>query len=79
MDTGVAQELQEWSENVADAETRVVLARGARRIAELEAALRNVVRDVNEYERVNNLAPNPGRSECWDSVAAAKAVLQKPQ
>jgi len=38
-------------------------------------ALRAVVRDINEYEHANNLAPNPGRAECWDSVAHAKAVL----
>jgi hypothetical protein len=47
------------------------------RIAELEDALRRVVRDVNDYEEANKLSPNPGRSECWDSVAHAKAVLQK--
>ncbi len=45
------------------------------RIAELEDALRRVVRDVNDYEEANKLSPNPGRSECWDSVAHAKAVL----
>jgi hypothetical protein len=49
----------------------------AKRIDELEAALRAIVRDVNDYERVNNLSPNPGRTECWDSVAHAKAVLGK--
>ena len=47
-----------------------------KRIAELEAALRAVVRDVNDYERTNNLSPNPGRTECWDSVARAKALLK---
>jgi len=46
-----------------------------KRIETLEDALRRVVADVNEYERVNNLAPNHGRTECWDSVAHAKAVL----
>jgi hypothetical protein len=47
------------------------------RIADLEDALRRVVRDVNDYEETNKLSPNPGRTECWDSVAHAKAVLQK--
>jgi hypothetical protein len=47
----------------------------AARIAELEDALRRVVHDVNDYEKTNNLSPNPGRAECWDSVAHAKAVL----
>lgn len=45
------------------------------RAAKLEDALRRVVRDVNDYEAANNLHPNPGRAECWDSVAHAKAVL----
>lgn len=41
----------------------------------LVKALEAVVRDVNEYERVNNLAPTPGHIECWDSIALAKQVL----
>ena len=45
------------------------------RIAALEDALRRVVRDVNDYEETNKLSPNPGRTECWDSMAHAKAVL----
>lgn len=39
-------------------------------------ALERVVHDVHEYERVNNLHPNPGRTECWDSVANAMAILK---
>ena len=50
-----------------------------KRIAELEDALRRVVRDVNDYEEANKLHPNPGRTECWDSVAHAKAVLANSQ
>lgn len=46
-----------------------------KRVTALEDALRRVVRDVNDYEETNKLSPNPGRSECWDSVAHAKAVL----
>jgi hypothetical protein len=49
------------------------------RIAELEDALRRVVRDVSDYEEANQLSPNPGRTECWDSVAHAKAVLANRQ
>jgi len=41
----------------------------------LVKALQEVVRDIKEYERMNNLAPNPPRMECWDSVARAKDVL----
>lgn len=43
----------------------------------LVKALEAVVRDVNEYERLNNLAPTPSHVECWDSVAHAKAVLAR--
>jgi hypothetical protein len=42
---------------------------------DLRAALQALVDQINDYERVNNLAPNPGRTECWDSVARAKALL----
>lgn len=44
-------------------------------LAELVDALEGVIADVDEYERVNNLAPNPGREDCWQSVAAARVVL----
>lgn len=50
-------------------------ATAARSLPGLVKALEDVIRDINEYERVNNLVPNPGRSECWDSVARAKALL----
>lgn len=46
------------------------------RFAEIETALCAIVRDVNDYEEANNLSPNPGRTECWDSVARAKALLK---
>ena len=38
----------------------------------LVAALEDIIRDIHDYERANNLAPNPG---CWDSVARAKLIL----
>lgn len=46
-------------------------------IERLRDALEAVVRDVNDYERVNNLSPSHSRSECWDSVAHAKNVLAR--
>lgn len=45
------------------------------RIAELEAALKLVLDDIADYERVNNLSPNPGKRDCWQSVSAARAAL----
>lgn len=55
------------------------MQRRLKRIEQLEDALRRVVRDVNDYEEVNKLHPNPGRTECWDSVAHAKRVLANEQ
>lgn len=56
---------------------RAELAAERERCAALEAALRDVLRDIAEYERANNLAPNPGRAYCWDSVARAYAAIRK--
>ncbi len=39
-----------------------------REIERLRAALQGVVDDVLDYEHINNLAPNPGRKYCWDSI-----------
>lgn len=41
----------------------------------LLAALKLVVSQIEDYERVNNLAPNPGRKHCWDSVALAHETI----
>jgi hypothetical protein len=46
-----------------------------KRADEVETALRNLVADVDDYERVNDLAPNPGRLHCWESMRVAKDVL----
>jgi hypothetical protein len=47
------------------------------RCAELLTVLQAVLADIAEYERVNNLAPNPGRPYCWDSVTRAHAAIRK--
>ena len=44
-------------------------------IAELREALAALITDIEEYERINTLAPNPGKRECWQSVTRAKMVL----
>ncbi len=44
---------------------------------DLHAALQSLLADTEDYERVNNLAPNPGWSHAWQSVTAAKAALAK--
>lgn len=42
-------------------------------------ALKRVVAQIEDYERVNNLAPNPGRKHCWYSVAHAHAVIAQAE
>lgn len=44
---------------------------------EMYEALEALVADLKEYERSNNLHPNPGRTECWDSTTRAVAALKK--
>ena len=46
-------------------------------IERLRGALRAVLYDLHDYERVNNLAPAPNRQYCWDSVARAYEILEK--
>lgn len=41
----------------------------------LREALQALVDNVLDYEKVNNLSPNPGRQYCWDTVANAVKVL----
>ena len=43
----------------------------------LRGALQSLVDNVLDYEKVNNLSPNPGRKYCWDSVAHAVSVLEQ--
>ena len=38
-------------------------------------ALRRLAGDVLDYERINNLAPNPSRNYCWDSTKNAVELL----
>jgi len=42
---------------------------------EARDVLRAIVTDIEDYERMNNLYPNPNKSSCWDSVARAKKLL----
>jgi hypothetical protein len=42
-------------------------------------ALKAVVADILDYERLNNLAPSPGKQDCWQSVTRAKAAISKAE
>jgi hypothetical protein len=44
---------------------------------QLRAALESVLADIADYERVNNLAPNPGKKYCWQSVEIARRALDQ--
>lgn len=44
---------------------------------ELLDALKSLVAEIQEYERINNLAPSPGKPDCWQSVTRAKAIIAK--
>ena len=50
---------------------------GIATIERLRAALQNLVNNVLDYEKVNNLSPNPGRKYCWDTVEQAVTVLDQ--
>ena len=53
------------------------LAKSTDEIERLRAVLRALVDNVLDYERVNNLSPNPGRKYCWDTVANAVEALNQ--
>ena len=61
---------------------RAIPAHYTRAVEEREGlieALEALVADVLEYERINTLAPNPGRRDCWQSVTNARAILSRAQ
>ncbi len=45
----------------------------------LREALAALVADIEDYERVNNLAPNQGKQDCWQSMTNARAILKETQ
>ena len=45
------------------------------RVHEIKEALKRVLDDIADYERINNLYPNPGKEYCWESVVNARKVL----
>lgn len=60
--------------------SRVFWEANARLIAaapDLLDALQNLVADILDYERINNLAPSPGKDDCWQSVTRARAAIAK--
>ena len=66
-----------WTDEMKSAAMRdaAQVVKLTERNAKLEAALRNLVADVDDYERVNNLSPSPGRLHSWQSMRIAKEVI----
>lgn len=56
-------------------ETPPIQHEAADALDKLRATLADIVASIEDYERVNNLAPNPPRLSCWDCVATAKELL----
>ena len=44
-------------------------------VSTLKAALLAVLADIADYERINNLVPNPGKADCWQSGTNARDCL----
>ena len=66
-----------WKSSAETAANARLIVRAVNCHADLVAALEALVADVLEYERINNLAPNPGRRDCWQSVTNARAILSR--
>jgi len=65
---GVTGDVETWNR-------RAMAKPGGAEVERLREALQRLVDDILEYERINKLAPNPGRRFCWSSVEHAVAVL----
>jgi hypothetical protein len=42
-------------------------------------ALKALVAQILDYEKVNNLSPNPGRKYCWDNTERAVAAIARAE
>lgn len=60
------------SRDEADANARLIAA-----APEMLEALQALVAQILDYEKVNNLSPNPGRKYCWDNTERAVAAIAK--
>ncbi|HEU4683674.1 MAG TPA: hypothetical protein VFS39_04160, partial [Nitrospira sp.] len=71
--------VQSWSQANQRAEkAEAAVAQAQAEIARLREALEPLTMKVIDYERVNNLAPQPGRAYCWEETERAIAVLKGP-
>jgi hypothetical protein len=54
---------------------RLEFAQQSALLAQAAAALEQLIADIRDYERTNNLAPTPGKQDCWQSVTHAREAL----
>jgi hypothetical protein len=71
-DNVIATINRHWPE--VDANGRLIAA-----APDLLASLKLVIATIEDYERINNLAPNPGRKHCWDCVGQAHEIIAKAE
>lgn len=48
-------------------------------ITAIEEAILALLADIEDYERINKLSPNPGKKDCWQSVTRMKEALTSIQ
>lgn len=79
-----AKQIQKWCVREGDDKGPLIAVMLTKDVAhvfaaapDMLAALQNLVADILDYERVNNLAPSPGKQDCWQSVTAARAAIAK--
>jgi hypothetical protein len=72
--TDIVERLRDWPNC-----TPVTCKEAADEIERLRDALNRIIADIHDYEQTNRLAPNPPRMECWDSVADARYLLERPR
>jgi hypothetical protein len=75
--TDIVERLRSW--HLDQPHPDAVLNEAADEIERLRDALNRIIADIHDYEQTNRLAPNPPRMECWDSVADARYLLERPR
>jgi hypothetical protein len=76
--SGEGADWQKHGDNPKFAEA-VANARLIAAAPDMYEALKALVAQILDYEKVNNLSPNPGRKYCWDNTERAVAAIAKAE